>query len=89
MLFLAHCKAEVLIGSRHFPVHPVLCHGVTATSTSSLENHRTKMLLRLAGAFRNASSAGVASPSRVLRGVRSGSVAHLLIHFWDNSQQHL
>jgi len=26
-LFLAHCKAEVLIGSRHFPIHPVLCHG--------------------------------------------------------------
>lgn len=87
-LFLAHCKAEVLIGSRHFPIHPVLCHGRHShqePSTSSPKNRRIKMLLRLAGAFRNASSA---SSSRVLHGVRSGPVAHFLIHFWDNSQQH-
>ena len=84
-LFLAHCKAVVQGIFRSIPFCVTVVTATKSLQLPLLKNRRIKMLLRLAGAFRNASSA---SPSRVLHGVRSGSVAHFLIHFWDNSQQH-
>ncbi len=72
-----------MIGSRHFPIHPVFITSAQPPEPYNfLLKSSNKMLLRLsAGAFRNASSAGVARSSRVIHGVRSGSVPNFLFIF--------